>query len=514
MKKLLSLTLAICLTSSSFALEWQMVGARQSAMGGAGVAIAQGSDAQYYNPALLAKDSDEYDSSNQLDFTFGVQTKISPVLEATRKLMRMSEEYKRLTRNIEVGGDPIDCKDMNAWINSFANINDMLKSDAHSVINANVGVGFKKGGFSVSLRSLSSLSSLPVPDKKNILLGQYGTYDGIEISSDTSVPSGWGQDIDRISNAITEQGIRKDLQKLFGLPTSYSAQDIAAVLVNSLLEDMSSDQNTVSKTIDNLVDNMPQIAEMIKGVFSASDVGSYVDNTTHIQTDLGIFTEASLGYGFNLLRGISLGGNLKVIEGTISQAKINIVNNDLGLGGLAKEIWYDKKFSTNVGVDLGAAINFSELFQGDFIFDPTIAVVGKNLNNPKFKRKSGPDYELERQFRLGAAIHPFTNRLTIAADIDLNENKDFSEKYKSRQLAGGIEYLVVNRHSFKVPVRLGVNKNIADNNAPVYFTAGFGTMNTEYSFEMALSVGDGTEKINGNRFPNTMGLSMTFAWMF
>lgn len=357
MKKLLLLALTFCLTSSAFALDWQMVGARQAAMGGAGVAIAQGIDAQYYNPALLRATSD-YTDEVEIGVTFGGQ----------------------------------------GTMTSSGNTSDEFYVANNTKTDANFGAGIKKGGFAFTIRSLASFITTP------------------------------------------------------------SSNKVASIL--------------------------------------------------------GIFSEADLSYGFQLLRGIDIGANVKVMEGTLANYTGPVLGWGYGFGGLMKEVWSNKKFSTSWGIDAGAAINFSELFQGNFIFDPTIAIVGKNLNEPEFKRPTGPKYKLERQVRIGAAIHPFTDRLTIAGDYDLTENETFVGGYKSRQLAGGIEYLVVNRYSFKVPVRLGVNKNVADNDAPVYFTAGFGTMNTDYSFEMALSVGDGTEKINGNDFPNVMGLSMTFAWKF
>lgn len=523
MKKLLSLTLAICLTSSSFALEWQMVGARQMGMGGAGVAIAQGTDAQYYNPALLASNSE--DDEVEVGFNVGAKAEISPVLDVTRQLMRMSNEYKKLVSNIkDNSGDNVYPSEMNTIVDGFVNINDMLKDNKATIMNSDLGVGFKKGSFAVSIRSLNALSAIPVADNKNILLGAYGSYDGLSVSTDTTIPSMWAQDVDRMADAIDAAGARKDLIKLFGLTTTPSSLQLAAMLVNSLDEAVSTQEET-SRAIDKLIDNMPQIAEFIKGTFSDTSKGSYVDNTTHVKMDLGSFNEASLGYGFNIGRGISLGANVKVIEGLIGESGIMILTDNLGVGSMMHETWNHKKLSTNVGIDVGAAVNFSELFQGNFIFNPTLAITAKNLNSPKFKRPEKPtdynlgdwndsDFKLNSQFRAGAAIHPFTDRLTIAADIDLNENDTFLEGKKSRQLASGVEYMIINRHTFKLPVRVGINKNLADSDAPTYFTAGFSSINNDFIFEMAATVGDSTEKLNGNNFPNVMGLTMSFAWAF
>lgn len=364
MKRLSALLLAICLSSATFALDWQMVGARQMGMGGAGVAIAQGIDAQYYNPALLASTAEEDDW--EFGFTAGAQGQMIPSIYPN------TEEFY---------------------------------TQYDTKLDANVGAGIKKGGLTFGIRSLSSYMTTPIT------------------------------------------------------------------------------------------------------------------NPGKVKADLGIFSEAFLGYAFQPLHGISLGANVKVIEGTMAEYSRSVSDWTLGFGGLMKEVWYNKKFSTSWGIDLGAAINFSELFQGNFLFDPTIAIVAKNLNNPSFKRPKNShwvekDYDMDRQVRIGAAIHPFTDRLTIAGDYDLTVNETLVKGKKSRQLAGGIEYLAINRHTFKLPIRAGVSRNVENTDEPLHFTAGFGTLTPDYSFEVSLTVGDSIEKINNNGFPNVMGLSMNFAWKF
>ena len=78
MKKLLLVSLTFCLTSSAFALNWQMVGARSMAMGGAGVVNVGGTNAQYYNPALLGEAVGE-EQTDENGFHFGMQIE-TPVI--------------------------------------------------------------------------------------------------------------------------------------------------------------------------------------------------------------------------------------------------------------------------------------------------------------------------------------------------------------------------------------------------------------------------------------------------
>ncbi len=374
MKKVLILLSAFCLSSSAFALNWQMVGARSMAMGGVGVVTAEGTNAQYYNPALLGVvDGDEYAYYDAIHI--GVQTE-NPKLA--------SESSATAAKG-------------------FPYIKDLMKKGYGSFTNADVGFGIRRGNFGFSIRSLETLAVTP----------QTGTR----------------------------------------------------------------------ATIEGMA-----------------------------------FTEANFGYGFHLFEGVRIGGNLKVIEGTSIATGFLWNNDEAGFGGLMKRAWRNKKFSTSWGIDLGAAVNLSDLFQGNFLFNPEIGITAKNLNTPKFKRYDVYSlkytYKLKPQYRLGAAIHPI-DRLTIAGDLDLNKNETLIEGYDSRQIAGGVEYLVVDRHTFQIPLRAGINKNLVEDDAPTYFTAGFGAIGHVFDFELGLTIGDKMiKKIDKNKWPNAMGLAMSFSWYF
>lgn len=381
MKKLLVVSLAICLSSSAFALNWQMVGARSMAMGGAGVVTASGTNAQYYNPALLGEPAwDEQTDEN--GFHFGIQMETPQIGSNTASTLGDGMSY----------------------------IKDLLKKGYTPYTNMDIGFGLRRGSFAFSIRSLDVMA-----------IRRIGT-------------------------------------------TNVALADTAA------------------------------------------------------------FTEGAIGYGFYLFDGVRLGGNVKVIQGTTMERDFQL-NSNIDFSDLMRKSWHHKKLSADWGVDLGATINLSELFHGNFLFNPDIGIVAKNLNTPKFKRPDRPtgvgvsnwntdEYKLKPQYRAGAAIHPIKNRLTIAADIDLNNNETSIPNYKSRQLSAGAEVVVWDDHTFKVPLRVGMNKNLAEDKAPTYITAGFGTLGHSFDFELGLAVGDRTEKIKKSDIPNAFGLSMSFAWYF
>ena len=184
MKKILTLLVTICLTSSAFALNWQMVGARSMGMGGAGVATAQGNYAQYYNPALLANHQD-WQKRNEMSFGLGVQGETSSaIFDAAKKLMDISALYKDLQANMQAG-NAATTEDLTSVFKGIAEINSLLNNNLGALLNTEIGFGVKFGNFGVSINSLGSMAASPVVDRNNILLNDgvngvegFGAYAG------------------------------------------------------------------------------------------------------------------------------------------------------------------------------------------------------------------------------------------------------------------------------------------------------------------------------------------------
>jgi len=517
MKKLLTLLTTFCLTSSAFAMNWQMVGARSMGMGGTGVATAQGTYAQYYNPALLAVHQ-EGQHDKQLSFGLGAQGETtSGVYDMAKKLMDMSDRYKALVANMTPGTNLANTEDLQTIFEGISNINDLLKNNTGVLFAADLGAGFKSGNFGVSIRSLGSMAAAPVIDRNNILVYNTG-ISGLNFSTTTTLNNPSLSSLrDMLSTSIQNANIADDLQVVIGASVN-DPEKLANILINTIDGASVSD---IKKTVDSMINNMSNVAEFINGVSATS--GLYSDNKTRVMAEMAAFSEASLGYGLNIIPGISLGASVKVIEGTTAQTGIFILQDDMGLGGIIKDAWSNKKFSTNWGLDLGALVNFSDLFQGQVLFNPQIGITAKNINSPAFKRPEAPsdwtlpwnsdDYKLKPQIRAGASINP-VKRITVAVDVDLNKNETTLKDYKSQQLAAGVEILAMDDIMFKLPIRLGINKNLAESSAPMYFTAGFATMGHNVGFEMAAAIGDGLEKVDGNNAPNALGLSMNFTVAF
>ena len=95
--------------TKSNADKWQTVGARAMGMGGTGVAVAYGTDAQYYNPALLATESN-YGSNISLNINAEIET-TDKVLTLIEKINSMVNKYREIINKI-INKDYANAKDM------------------------------------------------------------------------------------------------------------------------------------------------------------------------------------------------------------------------------------------------------------------------------------------------------------------------------------------------------------------------------------------------------------------
>ena len=100
MKKLLSIAL---LTSLSLAMEFQPLGFRSIGMGGAGVATASGSNAAYYNPALLAFSN--YDVEFNLEVGIGMrEVNLVDPLDKIVNTYELSDTIDKITEHAPFSG--------------------------------------------------------------------------------------------------------------------------------------------------------------------------------------------------------------------------------------------------------------------------------------------------------------------------------------------------------------------------------------------------------------------------
>ncbi len=508
---------ALLTASVALAQQWQFVGTRAMGMGGAGVATAFGPDAQYWNPAGLAQEEDTNETGLLIN-AGGTFEATKNVLEGVRNLTDMADQYKALQTAIN-GGSLQTAENISTLFKGLNDISKMLGKNTGALVNADAGIGFKFKNFAVSGRALGTGAITPVVDTKNIqftsLSGSLGT---------TTPPSTAGRisAADALAAAITQYGVLPALQNLFNQPT-YTANDMANAIINSLPAGVTDQQ--ILDAIGVATSNMGGAAEILNQYTSAT--GSYKDNETLVMADAATFGEMSLGYGQQVIPGLKLGGNFKVISGYTAQSGVMVLSDNEDIKDILDKAYDNKKNSTNFGIDVGAMVNLSQMLDKEIFWNPQFGLTARNLNSPKFDRPDAPadinaaiarnwrtdKYELKPQLRAGVAVTPF-KWMTAAADIDVTENDTMLDNIKSRQLALGLEFNVVNGQRFNMPIRLGFNKNLAESSVSPFYTAGIGFNMMHFYIELAGAISTDTTKIDGHDIPNSAAASLTLGFLF
>lgn len=525
MKKLIAVVGVMFISTFAFAVPWQMVGPRAMGMGGAGVAVATGAEAQYWNPAGLAvKD----EMAQNLMLGVGVQMETTQdVIKSIDGLNDLSNQYKSLKNKINTGGSPT-AQDLTTIFEGLGDISKLTKQGTGVVVGADGGIGTKFKNFAVSVRSLGTAGVTPVVDAKNLGVASSFGGSGLSFSADTSAfsaGSARAQAADILAHIITATGTLASLNTLMGQSYATPA-DMANALVHTAIGAGSTDAQILTLA-QAAAENLPSAAPLITTAASDPTAGSYKDNQSRAMADAGAFTEAALGYGHEILNGLQVGGNFKVIEGTLAQTGVLVLSDDKKIRDIISDAWDNKKNSTNIGIDLGARLNFAELLDKDVWGKPTIGITARNINAPKFKRPGLPqnvpaaiaqswnygDYKLKPQVRAGAALEMF-QFLTLAADMDLTENQTNVAGYNSRQMAFGAEIDLTKGKRWGLPVRVGLNKNVAEADSEMYYTAGIGLRVARFWLELAGAMSRHTVDVDGNKIPASAAGSFQFGFVF
>ncbi len=520
MKKLFVLAGLLAGSSVAMAQPWQMVGPRAMGMGGAGVAVATGAEAQYWNPAALAVDNED---DKNLIIGLGAQLETTKdVATSIDGLNDLSNQYKDVSRKIKNGGDPT-AADLTTIFKGLGDISKLTKKGTGIVAGADAGIGTKFKHFAVSVRSLGTVGVTPVVDAQNVGFANQGGGTGLTITAGTPTAANQSS-ADLIASAIDKTGTFDALKTLLG--GSYTnSTDLANALVKTA--EAYSSPAEIAKMAQAIAGNLPQAADIIKTAGAANGGSGYENNTSHVMADAGAFTEAALGYGHSILPGLQIGGNFKVIEGTLAQTGVLVLSDDKDFGDIVSDAWDNKKNSTNVGIDLGARLNLADLLDSEIWGKPTFGITARNINSPKFKRPGVPDdlnaalrpswntsdYKLKPQVRAGAALEMF-KFLTLAADIDMTENDTNVSGYKSRQLAVGAEIDLTKGKGWGLPVRVGLNKNVAESDSEMYYTAGVGLRLSRFWLELAGAFSGETAKVDGKDIPTSAAGSLQLGFVF
>ena len=152
MRQYLLLVTAACLTSGwANATEWTALGPRAMGMGGAGVAVPQGAESAYWNPALLGV----------ADSRSGVQIPVGGHFAASGSVLRGAKDLNQVNKDCAAGA--AGCTQANIQ-NALVELNDP-KNGVRGDLGA--GAAVKIGRFSVFVTNLTDVGAKPIIDMAN-----------------------------------------------------------------------------------------------------------------------------------------------------------------------------------------------------------------------------------------------------------------------------------------------------------------------------------------------------------
>ncbi len=506
-----------------FAQSWQFVGSRAMGMGGAAVATAYGPDAQYWNPAGLTQEED----TNETGFLInaGASLKASEnILEVVKNLTDMSDKYKDIQSIISSGGTSVATADNISTI--FAGLNDISKlvnNKTGALVNADAGFGFKYKNLAVGVRGLGTGAVRPVIDTQNI---KFNTGTGLSIGTNTSNPgAAYTTAATNLENVIHTYNLLPAIQNLLNNTTAGADEQALAYQIINAAISQGATPAQIDAMVNTIVENAGGAASILNQYASAT--GTYDQNQTVAMADVAAFGEAAIGYGTKVIPGVKVGGNIKVISGYTAESGVMILSDNEKFEDILDKANDNKKNTNNLAVDLGALVNFSELFGKDIFWNPQVGLTARNINGPKFDRPDVPagtsaavaanwnsdKYQLKPQVRAGVSANPF-KWMTLAADIDLTENNTLLDSINSRQLALGVEINLVNGQKFNMPLRFGYNKNLAESSLCPFYTAGIGFNMLHFFVELAGAVSTQTTKLDGKDIPSSAAASLTLGFLF
>jgi hypothetical protein len=205
------------------------------------------------------------------------------------------------------------------------------------------------------------------------------------------------------------------------------------------------------------------------------------NNTSKLIVKGARVLEFGAGYGHELpfAPGVYLGGNLKLMQAQVGYADYYILQNNNNTQNIVDDIKNGAKTSATLGVDAGALWDIHRTFDA-VPLHPKLGLVGRNLNNPKFKQAANAvadgvtgKFAMNPQVRAGLSLTPF-HWWNIAADMDLTRNLTPVDNVASRQFGLGTEINVFNRSWINIPVRVGLSRNLAETGSGTMLSAGAG----------------------------------------
>lgn len=292
---------------------------------------------------------------------------------------------------------------------------------------------------------------------------------------------------------------------------------------NGVMADLGGGVNLKIKRVVVFVNNLTYVGgtpkvDMTVGACPGS--GCLSNNNSELRLRGLSASEIGVGYGREVMEtGLVLGVNLKGIVGKTGFQSVRVNDDD---------VEFDKfndtaKTSFQPAVDAGLLWDMRETFPS-LAMRPRLGLVGRNLNNPKFKNPDAAvtageraKFPLHGQGRAGFALSPF-KFWHLAFDVDLTNNLTPVDGFKSRYMSAGTELNVFNRPWLNIPLRAGLQKNLSSAASGLTYTGGFGFNFVRFHVDVAGMVAGKATAIQSEgkteKVPNNFGGAVRVGLLF
>jgi len=449
-KKILSL---ICVSGillgsafSAMGAGFQPVGYLANSMGGAGVAYSGGSNAAYYNPALLAVHK------------YGVEISLTP---------RVGFREHNMADHV----DALANLDVQETLDQLQQI----QFDTASLINSAINGGTVDTSSpildSVRQKFLTIQNELRGLSAGNGLELMPGATLGVQVRN-------FGFGIFGMSDFAASAIV--DSQRL-GI--------IVPVTANNTQYYVEYNPTTNLFTARNLA------------YYNANSLQYALDHQTTTITMKGIaYAEIPFAYGYQLKTAggnLDIGGSFKIMTGRTYKVDKAIGTES---GDLTKDINDKKKNSTTFGLDAGV------LFSPDKLESLSLGLVIKNFNNPKFDYFDGTQMEFKPQVRFGASFTTLLDRLTFAMDYDVTKNESLVPGLKEQYLGGGVDFHPFSWLS----LRAGLMKNLKNSQEGTIPTFGLGIGAKWFQLDVSGQYSGKEGSYDGHKYPRYGSVQASF----
>lgn len=470
------------MTGRAAAEEWLIQGSRYQAMGGAGVAIAEGSAAVHWNPGGLAFANRESEFELPLNASLAA---VGDILKDADEVAQFIQDnsFADVLDRMQTG-QALTVTDLQNALQLAGRLTDLAQRGEGMLGNPKGGIKTRWGRLALTADFGGSFGIDPGFDPFNLAFSSAG-------SVTTQIANVVGAGADR-TGQFSDPGSQLLADAISSGLVDWS-QNQAEELV------FQAEQAGLSPSDAGVQTLLTQIAQ------STADqvTGDLSQNLSGATTQALLTQEVGLSYGLPLFGDlIGIGGSVRYVRGTTYHQFIQydqITSSDDLIDDLMDA--NNREVSQNVGLDLGLMVRPRDWLR--------LGLVGKNLNGPDFGSEGPDDLELEPQVRAGIAIQPVSNWL-VAVDIDITENDSVAiEDYRSRMLSVGTEYRIPLPKGH-VALRTGAYTNLAQEASDEFtLTGGVGLRVGGFEFELAAGASPHFEEIeaSGDDWPSHVNLS-------